>query len=125
MNQNPSQSYRDLKIHKVAHQLAVEIHALSMKLPKFELYEVGSQIRRSSKSVSANIVEGFCRKKYQAEYVRFLIFAHGSCNETIEHLEILFETGSMSDKEGFKSLKLRYEELGRMLNGFIRFLSNS
>jgi four helix bundle protein len=51
-------TYRDLEIYQMAHALGVETHDFSLTLPKFELYETGSQLRRSSKSVSANIVEG-------------------------------------------------------------------
>ena len=52
-------SYRDLQIFQLAKNLAVRIHKMSMNLPKHELYEGSSQIRRSSKSVGANIVEGY------------------------------------------------------------------
>lgn len=92
---------------------------MSMNLPKHELYEEGSQIRRSAKAVPANIVEGFSRRRYRSEYARYLIFAHGSCNETIEHLEILHETTSLSDERTYEGLKQQYEHLGGMLNRFI------
>ena len=61
---------RDLEIYQIAHGIGVETHRFSLSLPKFELYETGSQLRRSSKSVSANIVEGFCRRRYKAEFIR-------------------------------------------------------
>lgn len=80
-------SYRDLDVYQAAHGLGIECHGLSMQLPKHELYETGSQLRRASKSVSANIVEGYGRRRYKAEYVRFLVFAHASCDETIEWLQ--------------------------------------
>ena len=48
-----------MDIYKLAHRLAIEIHEMSMKLPKFELYEEDQQIKKSAKSVSSNIVEGF------------------------------------------------------------------
>jgi four helix bundle protein len=57
------QSYKDLEIYQLAHRLAVEIHVMTLKLPQFEQYGEGSQIRRSSKAVVANIVEGFGRKR--------------------------------------------------------------
>src|SRR5690349_250983 len=117
------QSYRDLEIYRLAHRLAVEISLLTNNLPRYELYETGSQIRRSAKSVPANIVEGFTRKRYQAEYVRFLVFAHGSCNETIEHLELLYECKSLLNKEKYEMLKGDYEKLGGMLNNFIQSVS--
>ena len=80
-------TYRDLEIYQMAHALGVETHHLSLTLPRFELYETGSQLRRSSKSISANIVEGFCRRRYKAEFMRYLVFAHSSCNEAIEWME--------------------------------------
>jgi len=119
------QSYRDLEIYKLAHKLAVEIHKMTLKLPKFEMYEEGSQIRRSAKAVSSNIVEGFGRKRYQQEYVRFLVFAHSSCNETIEHLELLFETDSLNDKSLFGHFQEGYDKLGRKLNKFIQSVSGA
>ncbi|MEZ4906476.1 MAG: four helix bundle protein [Saprospiraceae bacterium] len=54
-----------------------------MQLPNYEMYEQGSQIRRSSKSIKDNIAEGYGRKKYKADFIKFLIFAHASCDETI------------------------------------------
>ena len=60
-------------------------------LPKFEMFEEGSQIRKSSKSIVNTIVEGFGRREYQQEYTRFLTYALASCDETKEHLEILLK----------------------------------
>ena len=71
-------NYRDLEIYQLAYKLAIEIHEMSMQLPKYELYEQGSQIRRSSKSIKDNIAEGFGRRRYKVEFIRFLIFAHSS-----------------------------------------------
>jgi len=64
--------YRDLKVYQEAHRLGLRIHGFSLKLPKFELYKTGSQIRRASKAISANIVEGYGRRRYRADYVSFL-----------------------------------------------------
>jgi four helix bundle protein len=114
------QNYKDLEIYKISHKLAVEIHKMTLELPKFELYEEGSQIRRSSKAIPSNIVEGFGRKRYQQDYMHFLIIAHASCNETIEHLEILYETGSLRDKEKFNYFNKEYDTLGRKINKFIQ-----
>ncbi len=58
-------SYKDLEVYKIAHTLAVELHEMTLyDLPKFEMYEEGSQIRRSSKSIVSTILEGFGRKMY-------------------------------------------------------------
>jgi four helix bundle protein len=54
---------------------------MSLKLPKFELYETGSQIRRSMKSVKANIVEGYGRRYYKNDFIRFIIYALASTDE--------------------------------------------
>ena len=89
-------SYEDLDVYKLAKQMAVELHQMTLnELPKFEMYEEGSQIRRSSKSVVANLVEGYGRRHYKAEYVKFLTYALASCDETKAHLEVLHETGSL------------------------------
>jgi four helix bundle protein len=88
-------------------------------LPKFELYETGSQIRRSAKSVRSNIVEGYGRRRYKQEFVRFLTFAIASNDETIDHLESLHETKSLTDDAFFNALRDRLNEQGRKLNRFI------
>ena len=114
-----AQSYKDLKIYKTAHRLAVEVHIMTLSvLPKFELYEEGSQIRRSSKAIPSNIVEGFGRKCYKNEYIRFLTYALSSCDETKEHLELLFEAKSLKDRKKFEHLLNQYEELGRKIYRF-------
>ena len=89
------------------------------KLPKFEMFEEGSQIRKSSKSVKSTITEGYGRRRYKQEFVRYLTFAIASNDETIDHLEILFESESLSDSGLYQSLHDRLEVLGRKLNKFI------
>lgn len=111
-------SYRDLEVYQLAHRLAVQVHELTLKLPKFELYEEGSQVRRAAKSVVANIVEGFGRRRYKMEFIRYLVFAHASCDETIEHLKILRETKSATASVT-DPLITACEELSRKINRFI------
>ncbi len=60
-----------------------------MRLPKYELYELGSQLRRSSDSVNSNIVKGYGRSEYKKEFTRFQSISIGSCNETMAHLRKL------------------------------------
>ena len=113
-----SKSYRDLEIYRLSKKLAVEIHRMTLEeLPKFEMFEEGSQIRKSSKSIVSNIVEGFGRRRYKNEFIQFLTYALASCDETKAHLEMLYETGSLK-KEIFKDLLQRYEELGAKLFNF-------
>lgn len=118
-------SYRDLNIYKEAHTLATEIHHLSLLLPKFELYEEGSQIRRSSKAVSTAIVEGYGRRKYKAEFIRYLTFSQSECDETIEHLDYLYETKSFTDKKVYDKLKERYTSLSKQINKFIEWVNKN
>ncbi len=113
-------SYRDLEIWKLAREMSIEIHRITLNnLPKFEMYEEGSQIRRSSKSIRSNIVEGYGRRRYKQDYIRFLCYAEASCDETIDHLETLFETGSLADKDLYETLHNRLRQLGRMINRFL------
>ncbi len=111
--------YKTLKIYELSHKLAVMVHKMTLSLPKFELFEEGSQCRRSSKSVSSNIVEGYALRKYKNEYLHYLYRSYGSSLETVEHLEYLHETGSQSDDEVFTTLINGYAELNKMLFGFI------
>lgn len=119
-------SYRNLEIWKLAGEIVVDIHKMTLeKLPKYELYEEGSQIRRSSKTVKSSIVEGYGRRKYTQDYIRFLIIAISSNDETTDHLETLFETGSLTDKELYQSIHDRLEILGKKLNLFIQAIEKS
>lgn len=114
-------SYEDLEIYKLAHKLAVEVHKMTLKeLPKHEMYEEGSQIRRSPKSVVINIVEGFGRRRYKQEFIQFLTYSIASCDETKEHLELLFDTKSLQSKDLFNYFLKSYEELGSKISNFIR-----
>ncbi len=111
--------YKDLQIYQLAHTLAIECHKVSLKLPKFEMYEEGSQLRRSSKSISSLIVEGFGRRRYKLDFIKFLVYAHASCDETKEYLELLYKTKSLTDRELFENLMSRYNELGAKVSKFI------
>ena len=114
-------SYTKLDIWRLAQQLTVEIHKMTLtKLPRHEPYEEGSQIRRAIKSVRSNIVEGYGRRRYRNDYIRFLTYALASCDETADHLRILKETGSLKDDSLFDSLEERLDHLGRRLNNFLK-----
>lgn len=118
-------SYRDLEVYKESKRLAVEIHKITLMLPKFELYEEGSQIRRSSKAVTSAIVEGYGRRRYKADFVRFLIYAQSECDETIVHLDFLYETESLKDLEKYNQLKSDYDSLSKRINKFIQWVEDN
>jgi len=66
-------SYRNLEIWQFARAVSIEIHHVTLEcLPKFEMYEEASQIRRSAKSIRSNVVEGYGRRRYKLEFIRFL-----------------------------------------------------
>jgi len=109
-----------LDVYGIAHDLAVQIHRMTMALPSFERFEEGSQVRRSSKRVSACIVEGHTLRKYKALFLNFLYRALASSDETQEHLKLLKETGSLADDMTFKSLFETSSELSRKLFRFIQ-----
>ncbi|QHI35233.1 hypothetical protein IMCC3317_05790 [Kordia antarctica] len=84
-------SYKDLDVYNTAFNLAIKVHKMSLELPKYELYEQGSQIRRSSKSIKDNIVEGYGRRKYKADFIKFLVYAHASLLECLSQLQMIDE----------------------------------
>jgi four helix bundle protein len=117
-------SYRDLDVYKLSYNLAIDVHKLSLNLPQYELFEEGSQVRRASQAITASIVEGYGRNRYKAEFVRFLIYALGSCDETTVHLNFIKDTHS-GFEEQVVSLLNAYDELGRKINKFIDYVEES
>lgn len=117
-------NYKDLEIWQISREVVIDLHKMSLELPKFEMYEEGSQIRRSSKSVKSNIVEGYGRRNYKNEYIRFITFALASNDETLDHLETLFETGSLTDKIFYDNIHSKIELLGKKINRFLQSVQN-
>ena len=111
-------SYKKLEIWVLANELVLEIHEMTLSLPKFELYEEGSQIRKSSKNVKATIVEGYGRKIYKSEYLKFLVYSLASNDETRDHLENLYHTKSLQDAVLFKRVHDKIERLGKKIRNF-------
>ncbi len=119
-------SYKKLEIWQISRKLVIDIHRMSLKeLPKFELYEEGNQIRRSVKSVKSNIVEGYGRRRYTQDYIRFLTYSISSNDETIDHLETLFETGSFNNTELYNDFHNRLDIIGKKINLFLQAIERS
>ena len=114
-----------MEVYKESRRLAIEVHKLSLLLPKFELFEEGSQIRRSSKSVTSMIVEGYGRRRYKADFIKYLVYAQSECDETIVHLDFLFETESLRDIGLFTRLKHEYDILSKQINKFIQWVEDN
>lgn len=119
-------SYKNLDIWIRARELTTLIHEMTLnELPKFEMYEVGSQIRRSSKSVRSNIVEGYGRRRYKQDYIRFMVYSQSSNDETIDHMETLYETKSLKNKNLYDTIHEKLIILGKKINLFLQALERS
>ncbi|MBL7858483.1 MAG: four helix bundle protein [Cyclobacteriaceae bacterium] len=118
-------SYKDLDIYQESKRLAIEVHKMTMSLPKIELYEKGSQIRRSSKSVTATIVEGYGRRRYKADFIKYLIYAQAECDETLVHLDFIFETESLTEKSVYTKFREDYVSLSKKINRFTQWVEKN
>ncbi len=119
-------SYRKLEIWQLSREIVIDVHNMTLnELPKFEMYETGSQIRRSSKSTKANIVEGYGRRNYKKDYVKFLIYALSSNIETFDHLETLYEVKSLKNKELYNELVEKLDKLGRQITNFTKRIQSA
>ena len=96
---------------------------ISLSLPKYELYEEGSQVRRSSKGVCSSIVEGYGRRRYKNDFIKFLIYAQASCDETELHLNFIHESGHISVAV-FRELLEENDKVGRKINSFIQYVES-
>jgi four helix bundle protein len=119
-----AKTYRELDIYKDSFDLFIQTHRFSMKLPKFELYELGSQLRRSSDSVNTNIVEGYGRKRYKKDFVRFLTFSHASNDETVNHLRKLSILYPEFNND-LNVLSQKYDQLGGRIYTFTNYVEKN
>ena len=116
--------YNKLDIYKISFDLFIKTHRASFLLPKYELYELGSQLRRSADSIVSNIVEGYGRNRYKADYIKFLVTSHASNNETICHLQkIIILYPDISKK--FELLQAEYDVLGAKINKYIQYVEKN
>ena len=113
-----SQGFRDLKVYQMAFDLAMEIFEESKNFPIEEKYSLTDQIRRASRSVAANIAEGYRKKQYPKMFVSKMADADGEATETQVWLDFAHKCGYLS---GPRQMELRegYEEVGRMMGGMI------
>ena len=109
-------NYRDLRVYQQAFRLSLDVHTATLTFPKIEQYALADQLRRSSKSVCANIVEGYGRQQYsRPDFERFLVYAIGSCNETLLWLEYAEALNYINKSASFEWTK-EYNNLLRMLH---------
>jgi len=108
------QNVNDLIVYSKSFDLAMEIFHLVKKFPSEEKYSLSSQIVRSSRSVSANIREGYAKRFYEQVFIRHLIDALGSSEETRCWLEFAIQCNYI-DENVFNRLDQNYAEISAMI----------
>jgi four helix bundle protein len=111
--------YKGLKVFQLAYKLAMRIYKISKSFPKEEKYSLTDQIRRSSRSICANIAEGYRKRIYAKYFRRKMTDADGECSETMVWLDFSRDCGYIS-KEQYDNLYPQYKEVGKMLGSMIR-----
>ena len=111
---------KKLEIYQMSFKLGIEIHKMTLSLPYYENVEQGRQIRKSSKSIYSNIAEGYGRRRYKADFIKYLIYAHASCDETIAHLEMIEQSYQVAS---INELISNYNILGSKINRFTQYVN--
>lgn len=105
----------DLEVYKRAYRASKEVRLRSLTFPKIEQYAIADQLRRASKSICANIGEGFIKQKYsRAEFARFITIAEASACETQIWLRYAVDLGYI-DQEEFIKWDDDFQAVGSML----------
>jgi len=110
--------HRDLKVYQLAYRLAMQIFDESKKFPKDERYSLTDQLRRSSRSVAANIAEGYRKRRYRAMFVSRLADADAEATETQVWIDFAYDCGYLSEKR-HDELCRAYQEVGKMLGSIL------
>ncbi len=117
MNQSSIRDFTDLVVYQKAYEKSLEIHRETLKYPKYEQYELGSQMRRASKGICANIAEGFGKQNVsKLEFKRFLLMAMGSADEMRVWARYSFDLGYI-DERSWTDWNKSYSDIAKMLNG--------
>ncbi len=111
--------YRDLKVYQTAYQLALEIHNVTKSFPKEEKYSLTDQIRRSSRSVPANLAEAWKKRRYEKAFISKLIDCAGEAGETEVWLDFAKDFGYLNESK-HKELMNKYDEVNRMLFSMVK-----
>jgi four helix bundle protein len=111
----PATNYKEMRVYKLAFEQAMDIFETSKKFPKEETYSLTDQVRRSSRSVCANIVEAFRKRKYSSHFILRVSDSDTENSETNVWLQFSHSCNYISE-EKFVSMNIRNEEIGRLLN---------
>ena len=114
----PIRSYDDLEVYQRSMKLLVPLHTLVRGFPVYERFELASQLRRASKSIPANIAEGYGKKRSAKEFKMYLGHALGSANEAIVHLKIASAL-EYADESAISGLVAEYTIVAKQLHTLI------
>ena len=117
-------SYLDLEVYKLSLELFFATHQFSLELPQHEKFELGRQVRRSADSVNSNIVEGYGRRRYKNDFIRFLTFSYASNLETVNHLRKIAKLYP-HHQDRATELYYQYDDLGKQLHKFMKYVATS
>ncbi|MCJ7544598.1 MAG: four helix bundle protein [Phycisphaerae bacterium] len=112
----------DLQVYRRLVELHLQVHEDSLGFPQFEMYELGSQVRRSSNSAPANLAEGF-NNRHKNIYLECISRSLGEIRETQHHLMIAWRKRYMP-KERYEQLVGEYNECSRMLRAIARSIQS-
>ena len=113
-------TFEELECYKLARDLRREVSSFCKSLPREEEYRLKDQIVRSSRSITANIAEGYGRHHHQ-ENIQFCRTARGSLTETLDHLHVALDDGYV-DEVAYGAMRTRLEDVWKVLNGYISYL---
>ena len=111
----PVRKYTDLLIYKQAYRLALQVSKVTKLLPRQEQFELGRQLRRSARSIAANIVEGWAKRNSAAEFKRHLMIAAGEVAEAQFWLDLATDEAFLSSRSS-RPLQSEYSKLGFMIH---------
>lgn len=111
-------SYKDLKVYQLSYSFAMDIFWTSKNFPREELYSLTDQIRRCSRSILSNIVEGWAKRRYENIFKRQLNDSFGSSNETQNWLNFAYDCNYLKDEE-YEKYSKTCDEIGKMLTRLI------
>ena len=115
-------SYKDLDIYNIAFDLSLRIREMTLKLESYDKYEVGGQIRRSSQSIKDTIAEGYGRKRYKADFIKFLVYSYASHLEAKSQAEFLYKAVK---NEKWNTIADELDSLGIKIHNFIIYVENN
>ena len=111
-------SFKELLVYQKANEVTKIIFDISRKFPKEELYSLTDQIRRSSRSIGAQIAEAWGKRRYEKHFVSKLTDADAERLETQHWLDVTIACEYIS-KDEKENLEMQLEEIGRMLNAMM------